>query len=198
MYEVGHTSSTRLLTPRSNTEKHNLSSWYLFNKHAAGHKLPVTCLIGVCLSVEDCLCNCVWCVWVCGDGERSESSADEERSLLLQKCLYNEPTWCKQDPGQEEKLPVMVSKCNQLSRQPSLTLWSCSIWHWNRRRLWVDFPKKSWVESANFLRARSFDFQVNLELALNGRFESWWQSCGLESQDRLRSRHRHVRVIHAW
>lgn len=36
-------------------------SWYLSNKRTARHKLPVTCFIGVCLSVEDCLCNCVLC-----------------------------------------------------------------------------------------------------------------------------------------
>lgn len=80
--------------PHSSAEKHSLSSRYLSDKHAAGHKLPVTCLIGIHLSAEDCLCNRVLyvCVCVCRDRDRSRSAADEWEVSTAAERRCNELT----------------------------------------------------------------------------------------------------------
>lgn len=177
--------------PRGNAEKHNLSSRYLSNKHTARHKLPVTCLIGIHLSVEDCLCNCVLCARVEMEIEASLQLMNE-RSLLLRRgrimssldpCALQTGSGLRGEAGVfKRRLQDAINYlCSPFGRSD---VFQCGS------KIGEEFElifQKWWVEKKiHPFIAGSFSFQVNLALVLNGRFENWWQSCGHASQDRLR------------
>lgn len=74
--------------------KHNWSSRYLSNKHTVGYKLPVICLIGICLSVEDCLWNIVLCVCAEVEKQRTKSEADEWEIITVAERRVMSSTGC--------------------------------------------------------------------------------------------------------